>query len=396
VIGNFLRRSEQSLVESYALSARDLGIYRILYAAFVLLAVVPVAAWIPSAPRAFLNPPTGPAALFTNAPPSGVILGLNLLLTLFAALLLVGWRTSFASVGTGLTLLALDSWRYSLGKIDHDILLVVAPLVLGFVGWGRALSIDATRRSTADTSQGGSQAEAWPVALFALLVGFALFTSGWAKATTGWLNPDLKCTYGHLATNYLVTGRETWAARLALPIQSAWVWKAADWATVALELVVLPAALRRRSFCLVLALVTVFHVGVMLLFDIPFRVNVIAYGAFVRFTDLPLLASLGVRPVSRKSAVVAFVAACACGLTGTVLGHGLVGSSLDEVIVGIGGLVGIVYLLRTCARWYGGLVSDRVPTSGRLPAFAVIESRAPQLPRATPNGLSIGGDAPRG
>ena len=187
---------------------------------------------------------------------------------------------------------------------------------------------------------------------FALLVGFALFTSGWAKATTGWLNPDLKCTYGHLATNYLVTGRETWAAKLALPIQSAWFWKGADWATVALELAVLPAALRRRSFCLVLALVTVFHVGVMLLFDISFRVNVIAYGAFVRYADLPVMASLGARPLSRKVALVAFVAACACGLTGTLLGRGLVGTSLDEIIVGIGGLVGVVYLLRGCAgRW---------------------------------------------
>jgi hypothetical protein len=397
VIGNFLRRSERRLIESYALSARDLAIYRMLYAAFVLVAVVPVAVWIPSAPRAFFNPPIGPAALFTNVPPSGVILGLNLLLTLFAALLFVGWRTTLASVGTGLTLLALDSWRYSLGKIDHDILLVVAPLVLGFAGWGRALSVDATRRSTTDTSEArGTEAEAWPVALFALLVGFALFTSGWAKATTGWLNPDLKCTYGHLATNYLVTGRETWAAKLALPIQSDWFWKGADWATVALELAVLPAALRRRSFCLVLALVTIFHVGVMLLFDIPFRVNVIAYGAFVRYTDLPLLASLGARPLSRKGALAAFVAACACGLTGTLLGSGLVGNSLDEVIVGIGGLMGIVYLLRTWVRWCGGFLSDRLPTSGRLAALTVLESRATQSPRANPNGLTIGGDAPRG
>ncbi len=325
-----------------------------------------------------------------------MILGLNLLLTLFASLLFVGWRTSLASIGTGLTLLALDSWRYSLGKIDHDILMVVAPLVLGFAGWGRALSVDATRRATADTPEGKSpNAEAWPVALFALFVGFALFTSGWAKATTGWLNPDLKCTYGHLATNYLVTGRETWAAKLALPIQSAWFWKGADWATVALELAVLPAALRRRSFCLVLALVTVFHVGVMLLFDISFRVNVIAYGAFVRYADLPVMASLGARPLSRKVALVAFVAACACGLTGTLRGRGLVGTSLDEIIVGIGGLVGVVYLLRGCARWRGGFASDRLPTSGRLSAIAVLESRAAQSARANPNGLSINGDAAR-
>jgi hypothetical protein len=37
-----------------------------------------------------------------------------------------------------------------------------------------------------------------------------------------------------------------------------------------------------------------------------------------------------------------------------------------------------------------------LPTSGRLAALTVLESRATQLPRANPNGLTIGGDAPRG
>ena len=44
MIGASLRTSERRFIESYALTASDLAIYRMLYAAFVLVAVVPDAA----------------------------------------------------------------------------------------------------------------------------------------------------------------------------------------------------------------------------------------------------------------------------------------------------------------------------------------------------------------
>jgi Vitamin K-dependent gamma-carboxylase len=371
--GSWLKRFETRVIESYALSARDLAIYRIVYAAFVLVAVVPVASWVPAAPRAFFNPPIGPAALFTHLPPASLMLGLNALLTLFAALLLVGWRTGLASAGTGLTLCLLDVWRYSLGKIDHDILLVLAPLVLGFSGWGRALSVDAAKQPAPEGSH--PNAEAWPVALFALLVAFAMFTSGWAKATTGWLNPKSLCTYGHLATNYLVTGRETWAAKIALSIHSPWIWKAADWATVALELAVLPAVVRRRSFCLVLAVATLFHVGVMLLFDISFRVNIIAYAAFVRFGRLPLWRpAVDADQLWRKAAPALLVVSGAWGLVGTFFGAGLLRGPLDEIIVATGGLVGAVYLLRAAVGWCRDVLPRAPQPMGSTPIFIPLES----------------------
>ena len=201
------------------------------------------------------------------------------------------------------------------------------------------------------------------------------------KATTGWLNPDLKCTYGHLATNYLVTGRETWAAKLALPNSIRLVLEGGrlgDGRARARR----AAGRAPASFvCLVLALVTVFHVGVMLLFDISFRVNVIAYGAFVRYADLPVMASLGARPVSRKLAVRRFRRGLRVRTDRNPAGRGLVGTSLDEIIVGIGGLVGVVYLLRGCARvarrFRFQSIADKRPLVGnRRP-----ESRAAQSAR---------------
>jgi hypothetical protein len=342
-----LRKFEAWALESYALRAVDLATFRIFYASFVLVAVVPIASWWPVMPRAFFNPPIGPAALFTAPPPPSVLLGVNALLSLFAAMLLVGWRTSVASAGTGLTLLALDSWAYSLGYIVHDILLVVTPLVLAFSAWGRARSVDAARRP----SPARERAEAWPIALLALLVGFAMFTAGWAKATTGWLDPKLRCTYGFLVCNNRGAGRETWAMEWALGVDSDWFWKIADWLTVALELAFLAAAIHRRSFCLILAMASLFHLRALLLLDIQFAHNLIAFGAFVRYTEFPLFRTpIKSSPFPRSKSAVAFAATCAVGFAGTLGGRTaaeVLHIPLPEVAVWAGAVGGVAYIFWT-------------------------------------------------
>lgn len=125
---------EERALNSYAYRLTDLAIFRVIYATYILAAIIPVATWISLTPKAFFYPPLGPAALFTATPPANVLIGLNVVLALFSAMLLVGWKTPVASAGTGVVLLLLESWTYSLGKISHDILLVVTPLVLGFSG----------------------------------------------------------------------------------------------------------------------------------------------------------------------------------------------------------------------------------------------------------------------
>jgi hypothetical protein len=344
---NWLRTFEARAVGSYDPRTADLAVFRILYASFILLAIIPVAAWLPLAPRAFFYPPIGLAALFTATPPPSVLLGLNALLSLFAAMLLVGWRTGVASAGTGVTLLVLDAWAYSLGKINHDILLVVTPLVLGFSGWGRALSVDATCSPSLERER----AEAVPVILLALMIGFAMFNAGWAKATTGWIDPELRCTYGHFVLNYFFTGRETWASPWALRFDSGWFWKGADWATVALELAFLPAAIHRRLFIPILSVATFFHLGVMLLFDIPFSVNLLVYGAFVRYMEWPLFRTLGtLSPLPRSKAVIAFMPAFAVGLAATLGGKAAAIAfhiPLHEIVVWLGVGVGAGYIIWT-------------------------------------------------
>jgi hypothetical protein len=327
-------RFETRVFGSYAaVRPEDLGVFRVLYAGYILVGAVPVASWVSHVPQAFFRPPLGPAALLSSPPPAAVVLAGNLVLIGFAALLLVGWRTVPASFGTGFSLIVLKSWSYSFGKIDHDILLAVAPLVLGLSGWGNRYSLDAR-------SGRAALPRPWPLPLLALLVGFALFTAGWVKLTSGWTDPALNCTYGHLMHNFVVAGRDTWAARLLVGMRSDAAWKAADWSVVLLEVLFLPAALNRRMFCAVLAAAAVFHFGVMLAFDIRFAANVIVYGAFVRYADLPSLGRFVGQPDPTPRLVP--ILALALALTGTVLGHTVL--AVSGAVVTLGAAAGVWYL----------------------------------------------------
>lgn len=350
--GRWRHRVDVWIFQSYYARATDLAVYRILYSSYVLLTYVPAATWLPHTPRAFFSPPLSLAALFTGVPSPFLLLALNTLLACCLSLLLLGWYTRAASVGTSLALILINSWAYSLGKIDHDILLVMTPAVLTGSGWGDALSFDARRRPP--PPQAAPQGS-WSLALLALLIAVAMCTAGWAKASTGWLNPATRATYAHLLTNYFVTGRQTWAAERSFQINALWLWKAADWSTVALELGFLYAMFRPRTMRVFTALACLFHCGVWLLFGIVFASNVVTYGAFLsygnrflvqRFREiagrrflclgqLPAWALLGVTSLLPLTALV----------VGRPLGACL-GLPLDRLVILSGAVIGSGYLIR--------------------------------------------------
>ena len=141
--------------------------------------------------------------------------------------------------------------------------------------WDRALSIDARRR----TFQ--TPAARWPLSLLALLVGLAMFTAGWPKAASGWLDPALLCAKGQLVSNYYAAERPTVVGHFMLTHGSAWFWKMMDWSTVAIELSFLPSAFSLRAFRTVATLAVFFHAGIHFSMDIFFYQNLLAYAMFV-------------------------------------------------------------------------------------------------------------------
>jgi hypothetical protein len=360
--GNFIRSLDRWIFESYPARPADLAAYRILLALFLLFTRVPVAPWLAATPRAFFQPPLSLAAMFTEFPSESRLTLLNVVLALFICLLLIGWYTRIASVAVSVLLIVMNSWAYSLGKINHDILLTLSPLVLAFSGWGNAWSLDAVNalcKKAVDIPEGS-----WCLTLLALLIGICMFTAGWAKASTGWLDPTVHATYGHLVYNVHATGRETWAAGVFLGwtgSDSGWLWKMADWSAVLLELGFVLAVFHRQVFYFFLACAAVFHFAIWLLFDIGFGANLVCYAAFIPYAAvIPFLKARAAQIVSRKTVVpqrVLAVGTLAAALTAASLAIGM-GEPLDSllqapiypVVLVVGFVVGIGYLFIAAAR----------------------------------------------
>lgn len=337
---------------AYHASPADLGLYRVLYAAYVLLAMVPAGLWVDGVPRAFFSPTPSVAALFTDFPPAGMMAALNVLAVVAAGLLLVGWRTPTASVAVGVLLLSIKTWEYSTGKINHDVLMVLVPLLFAGSGWGRAFSVDARRAGEAEPVR---PRPSWALALLAFIIGISMFGAGALKLLTGWLDLATQSTYGHLVVNNLGAGREPWLADLALSTRSALVWETADWTATLMELAFVAAMLHPRALRALMAVACLFHLGVWLAFDIVFAQNVLAYGAFVAYA--PVLArrpwgraalAPGWTP-SRRAAAAALVLALLAGGVGIVAGaplEHLLHLQLQELIVIGGAVVSGVHLAR--------------------------------------------------
>lgn len=361
-----IRWADSWMFEAYAARPMDLAVYRVLFAAYLLFAVVPSGLWVADAPSAFFSPPVSLAALFGGFPPAWAMVALNAALAASACLLLVGWRTPGAAVCTGVLLLCLRSWEYATGKINHDILLVAVPLALAFSGWGRALSVDAARRPARAPHE---PRPSWGLGLLAFIIGTAMFAAGALKLLSGWLSPATHATYGHMVLNVVSTGRDTWLSGRLLSTGSATAWEAADWGATLLEVGFAAAMLHQRAFRAALALACLFHLGVWLLFDIVFVANVVAYGAFVAYS--PLLERLGLprgapgRPLGRRGAAMAIAGTTLVGAAALWAGEPLESAlrlQLEEVIIIAGALASAAWLLREAR----GLLSRMRRTVGTI------------------------------
>jgi hypothetical protein len=290
----------------------------------------------------------GLAALADGFPSAWVMPALNAALVVAAALLTVGWRTPAASLATGTLLLLLKSWEYADGKINHDVLLVLAPLLLAFSGWGAAWSVDAWRRPVSAPQRLRPSS---PLALVAFAIALSMFSAGALKLLTGWLDPAVHSTYGHLVINHVATGRETWLSTAALASDSGWLWEPADWAATLLELCFVGAVLHPRAMRVAVSLACLFHLGVWLLFDIVFAANVLAYAAFVPYATLAARFTGRLPAVTppRRLLYAGCAAAVGLGLAGLAVREPLearLGVQLQEALILAGAAAGAAYLLR--------------------------------------------------
>ncbi len=268
------------IFDSYHLSFEELGLFRIFAALFLLLFALPSTAtyqFLGSLPGEFFNPPPGPMQLFNSFPSEAIFLLFHYALIVCLILLLFGFSTKIVSITGAILLLVLKGFIYSLGKINHDILLIVVPLVMAFSGWGRAYSVDALRKTRRHLTP-----QNWTLTLLALIIGFMFFTAGIPKIWGGWLDLQTQATQGHLYREFFVHGRRALLAPVALSF-SDFIWELLDYATILFEVGFLVAVIHPRCTRIFISIAVVFHFSVIMLMNISFLPNFIAYAAFLNW-----------------------------------------------------------------------------------------------------------------
>ena len=274
------------IFNSFSVSPEGLGLYRIFTALFTLLFLLPPTEMyevLGSIPDVFYSPPPGPMLLFDGFPSEMIFLTLHSVLIISLLCLLVGYKTFYSSIIAGLMLLAIKGFFYSLGKINHDLLLSVVPIVMSFSGWGAAYSVDARQRNNENQTE---RVESWPLTLIALFIGFMMFTAGFAKLLGGWLYIDSQATLGHLFNQFFVKGRQDLLATQIILIDNRLVWEVLDYATVLFEIGFLVAVIHPRTTRLFVCFAVLFHFSIMMSLNISFLPNFPAYAAFLSWTAI--------------------------------------------------------------------------------------------------------------
>jgi hypothetical protein len=336
-------------VQQGPFTAVDLGVYRVVFAVATLLTVSDIE-WVGAYPDSLIDAPTGPFQLLSGFPSPAVLIALEVLRSLALALLAVGLWTRWTSLAVAMLLLVTYGLSYSLGKVDHTILVVLAPLILSFAHWGRRVSVDALLNKRAAEPQ-----PQWPLRYLALMVGLAFFAAAWVKLSTGWLSTSTQAALGHSFVRFYSYDTSSWTSQwIAGTSHSRFAWELIDWLTVAFEFAILLAVPWWRAFRIALAAAVLFHLGVYLAMDIDFSFNVVVYGAFVSWSTLLRPTRFAGRDTagSKSGPVVLTLCAVALGgiawfVTSTIPA---VGAVSGVAIVLTGAAIGIGYLIREGTR----------------------------------------------
>jgi predicted DCC family thiol-disulfide oxidoreductase YuxK len=340
-----MSRLHRWLTLEYAPSVAALDVHRRLYAVAILLFTLPRGLWIAEIPPSFFAPPLGLAAFFSAAPPAELVYAANAALIGALVCLFFGIGTTRAAFATAGLLVVVGSWDYAFGKIHHDSLGIIVPLLLATV-WGRR----PERRP------------AWPLALLAFVMGIMMASSALPKIRGGWLDPSTQAVRGWaIAYNEVMGYRQPIGGMLA-PLPYPLAWEALDWMTVLVEAAFLPAIVSRPALLAVMAAMVLLHTGIVAVLGIVFIPNLLAYAAFVNWT--PLMAAdawLRRRVDSPRVALLT-----AAGLTTAMLALGNPFTSSGPLFVPAGGILSLLitgWVLVVLVRTLGG------PRLGRDPVI---------------------------
>jgi predicted DCC family thiol-disulfide oxidoreductase YuxK len=347
----------------------SLARYRIIFAAVYLL-VLPDFSWVAVYADSMYNAPPGPFRLFSGFPPETVLRSLEALFAVCLVAILVGWHTRIASFAAVLIAMTGFGFDYGVGKIDHDILLVLIPAALAVAGWGDRLSVDAWRRRHRGETEPPERAEQWPLRLYVLAVGLAFLTAGLAKVHGDWLNPHSHAVQALEARAFFTHGRHGLLAGPFVNINNPVLWEALDIATILLEVGMVVAVLSWAGTRFGFAAASTFHLGVLFIMNIAFFMNVLIYGFVVRWDRVPVPPALAGRvprlPAGAVRAVPLVVIGGGIGWSFLIQAFGNAAGVVYPAVLVAGGLIGGGYLVMLGIRLLRALRDPGDSAAGRL------------------------------
>jgi hypothetical protein len=269
------------IFKSYSIPAAGLACCRIFYASYTLFFAAGRMDWIGGFPQVFYKaPPYSFAALFTGFPPPFFFHVINLLFVGLLIMILVGWKTKIASIAFSILAVLATSFIFSLGKIDHIILFTVTPFIMAFTNWGSVWSIDGSQPSAKH------QIESWPITLLSLIIGFTMFTSGYWKAISSWLDLNSLAIQSKLYSNFYARNRTDLLADYFIEIRNPIIWELADWAIVLYEILFIIVIISPVLFRFWISICVIFHLVVLLMLNIDFSIHMVAFAPFINYQML--------------------------------------------------------------------------------------------------------------
>lgn len=267
--------------KSTYVSPASLGIFRIIAGIFLLYFYYSYS-WLADLPRGLFNPPILTVAnLFDSFPPYYVLRIIDVGRLFLLVAIIIGFRTRIATLIWVILTIIAASFQFSFGKIDHDSALLLAMMiVLSFSGWGKEFAIWPDRDSRYDSTAGS-------LAVFAVIICYGMFTAGLGKAMV-WVDFNLQ-TSGFASWYYLGLydfNRDRLLAEY-VPMIPFHFYEIMDYAAVFLELSpLLFLLLGRKTWLFWLLTASLFHLGNVLLLNIPFANHVLVYLVFVDLSRL--------------------------------------------------------------------------------------------------------------
>ncbi len=290
----FLSNIEFRLKSVGRIDLASLCIFRVMFGLFTILFLWRRYAWVGTVPDAFFKPPIfSLAALFNAFPPAAFFQFIDIAVGLCTLALMLGFLTRVSTVLLLVLVLVGNSFYFSLGFINHEILYLCVLVAMCFQDWGAMFSVDALLGGRSQPVAAQTKPPTASLWLLIVLIVFGFLTAGYGKAF-GWIDFDLK-TSGFLAwfySGYFNLGRDQLLAPLVLKLNMPLLWELIDVSAVVFELGFLVAMWTRRSWYAWLAIACFFHLANCLLLNISFTANAVAYLAFVPWSQLTIRQTL--------------------------------------------------------------------------------------------------------